>query len=160
YVVIVQPGTSNAPIFLMHMVMTMAPVKVKDTVEDVKIYQPYVTVKKFVQSKPGDPPPPPQKPELREDGPAFAMMKGYIFLGSRKAIKDCIQRAHGKGDGESLAKSKAFQDARKKFGNEPGLFAYGEMSAMMTFMKEMTKGSPPDLAQFMDEYTKFINPKA
>jgi hypothetical protein len=157
YVVIVQPGTSNAPTFLMRMLMTMAPVKVKATVEDVKIYQPYRTVYKFGKGKPGDPPP---KPEMREDGPAFAMMKGYIFLGSPNAIKDCIQRAHGKGDGESLAKSQSFKDARKKFGNEPGLFAFGDMTAMMAFMKEMTKGSPPDVAQFMDEYSKFINAKA
>src|SRR5205085_3119382 len=37
WVAIVQPGTSNAPPFLMRTIMSMVPLKVKETVERVKL---------------------------------------------------------------------------------------------------------------------------
>jgi hypothetical protein len=159
YVFIVQPGTSNAPTALMRMTLTMAPVKAKETVEGVKIYRAYSRVyperKVGPDGKVGAPP-----PEVREHDPSLAMMKDYLLIGSHKAVKDCILRAKGKVEGDTLAQDKEFQAAQKKVGGEPGLFFYAKVSSLTDLLTQMTKGAPPEVTRILEAYVAAINPKA
>src|SRR5205807_1821755 len=123
FVFLIQPGTSNAPTFLLRMLTTLAPVKAKETVAGVKIYRAFSPVYTKPKVGPDGKVPPPQPPMSREHDPSFAMTKDYLFIGSHQAVKDCILRARGKGEGDSLATNKDFQAAQKKVGGEPGLFA-------------------------------------
>src|SRR5438477_218442 len=84
-------STAPAPAGLMRLITAMAPVKLKETVEGVKVYRAYSKMKAF--GPPGVPPPP---AKTVEHEPSLAMMPGYLFLGSHQAVKDCILRAKGK----------------------------------------------------------------
>jgi hypothetical protein len=132
FVAIVLPGESNAPGFGMRMFLasyrnsymnfdgknrtevrtSFEPV---GEVEGVRMYR---EVRQRIRDDG-------TKPEVRESGPAIAMMDSALLVGAPDAVKDVIRRAKGKSDEPSLASVETYQEASRQIGNEPGLFAYG-----------------------------------
>ena len=94
FVFIIEPGTSNVPDYLMRMLITVAPweLRIKETVDGVKIFRSYSTVQR--KAGPGGKAP---SPEVVEHDPSLAMMTDYLFIGSHQAVKDCILRAARRG---------------------------------------------------------------
>jgi hypothetical protein len=124
FAVVVLPGQSNVPAFMMRMFLSMERVRQVDTVEDVPLYRMYRLPFAFTAPALGKQEEKPGQPEMVEMGPVFARTEGLIVLGSSETVKDVIRRAKGKGKGMSLAEDKTFQEASKSMDNKPGLFAY------------------------------------
>jgi hypothetical protein len=162
WVAVVLTGTSQAPAFFMRTYLTMAPVRVIDKVAGVPVYRAYFPT--FERVPPpagagggrlptqGDP-----LAKLRYFGPAAAMAPGVVFLGTPEAVKDAVRRAKGKAEGDALSKSEAFQEASGRAGNEPGLFGYGNVAAMVKAMQAM---AGPAAEQINATVGKMLNFKA
>jgi len=150
FIVVVLPGDSNLPHFAARMFLTayshgdssfdgmkrtwstnaFEPV---EECEGVKIYR---LVSRTYEEEAGKPP---VKKSERIDPaiPAVAMTPEMILVGSVDVVKDAIGLAAGKSTKQSLAQSAAFQKVRNELGNEPGLFAYAEMSKSIKVFDNM-----------------------
>jgi hypothetical protein len=170
FVVIVLPGSSNAPGFLMRMFLTADQGRSTyfdgktriDTrhgfepvaeVEGVRVYR---EVRRRMQSPSGGAPDA-ATTQTQESGPALAMLSEALLLGSPDAVKDVIRRAKGQAQGPSLASLEAYRQASQQFGQEPGLFAFSNPRAILTAIEEagLGKGDRARLQLFQD----LVNPK-
>ncbi len=145
-VVMILPGESNGPAFLMRAFLTVEGVKQIGEVKGVKIYQQM----QHAATRPAERPAPREertRPEEREDRgerkaervshePAFAMLPGVLLIGTPDAVKDVIGRATGTVKGDSLADSKGYQETSKEIGGQPGPFAYVNLPAALDALEK------------------------
>jgi hypothetical protein len=165
FLVVVLPGKSYAPTFLARVFMTVDRVQPIAKVEGVTLYQHYwerddrFDDKGFRDEKDGPRQKEPRKPVRTMGGPAVAMTPTAVFIGTPDVVKDAIRRAKGKAEGESLAASELFQEARKEAASEPGLFVYANVPATMEMVEGLVKHERHG-QQVLAVISKLINPKA
>lgn len=63
-------------------------------------------------------------------GTDFVMLPDLIVFGSPSLVKDAVVLLKGRGNVPALAETKDFADASKAFGNEPGVFLFGDLSVL------------------------------
>lgn len=126
FVVVILPGKSFVPDFLMRMLLAMERFRPVDTVEGVKLQRHYFHA--FRQADDNN-------PKFIEVGPVIAQMPGLIAIGSKEAVKDVILRAKGKARGPVLAQEKSFQEASQHLGDKPGLFLFANPNNLVQIVK-------------------------
>ncbi len=171
FVVIVQPGDSHAPGFLMRLLMTTLASygssnfdgKIRTEMrggferigecEGVGLYR---TVSRHMQF--GDKGEPIGKPKIKTFGPAVARLPDAILIGSTDLVKDVIRRIKGKGNGPSLAELPAFQKASKDFQVKPGIVAFANPTGVMELLEKVDLGR--EGRQALEIAKAIVNPKA
>ncbi len=120
----------------------------------------HVHLSEVVQLQPGGGVPKPGGP--RGPSVCFAMMPDVLLAGSHKEVKDAIGRAKagkGKAKGGALSVSEDFHLAREQVGNKPGLFAYGDMAAILDCVERNAPFGKDERVIF-NAIVDAINPKA
>jgi hypothetical protein len=143
-VLMILPGESNGPGFLMRAFLTVEGVKQIGEVEGVKLYQ-HVG---FSATQPAEPPREERRQrEEREErqavrhshDPVFAMMPDLLLIGSADAVKDVIRQAKGKVKAAALASADNFKAINNSIGSGPGAFAYLNLPDLLAAIE---KGCP------------------
>jgi hypothetical protein len=125
FVVLVLPGTSNAPGFVMRALMMMEEVGRLDEVEGVTVYR-------QVRLRTRRPQRDAQPVLVREQtGPAFAMLPTALLVGSPNAVKAVIRQIKGKNADGSLASVPTFQKAIQELALKPGIFSYANLPVLL-----------------------------
>jgi hypothetical protein len=73
-------------------------------------------------------------------GTDYVMLPDLIAFGAPSLVKDAVVLHKGRGNVLALADSKDFADASKTFGNEPGVFFFGDLSILE---KQLGEGQLP-----------------
>lgn len=175
FVVIMLPGESNAPSFLLRAFITASHSSYgssngKERVESRTAFEPagevegvrlYRQVERRTKTLFG-----PDgaagvagKPEVRTHGPALAFLPGALLIGSTGLVKDTIHRIKSKNTDGSLAGVKAFQEADKELGVKSGLFLYADPSGVVDLIDREAPLAPRERERF-HVVKGLVNPKA
>jgi hypothetical protein len=120
FIVVGLPGESQLPRLAFRALLTLERIKPAGTVEGVPLYRP------FSQGR---------EREVREVGPAFAMMPEALLIGSPKNVREVIERIKGKSRPAALASEDTFRELSQQLGDAPGLFAYANIPAILDFVR-------------------------
>ncbi len=99
------------------------------------------------------------QPKIVLIGPAYAMAKGALLVGTPELVKGAILRLKGKGPKTSLASLKSYQQAQKELGGKPGIFAFGNTLEIMESLEDLP-GLGAQEKIIMGVVTELVNPKA
>jgi hypothetical protein len=153
FVAVILPGESNAPGFLMRLILATS--ATRSTTSDGKgrtevrtSFEPVgevggVRLYRQVERRltgPAAPGGPEGKPEVRQRGPACAMLPGALLVGSPDAVRDVIRRAQGAVKEPSLASVETYQEASRQLGREPGLFVWSDPAALLDAVEKAGLG--------------------
>ncbi len=98
------------------------------------------------------------KEEVRTEGPVLAMMPEALIVGSTVHVKEVIGRIKGKVQGPSLAGTPAYKDANQAMGERAGLFAFGDVKAILGIVDQIPMR--PDEREAFAKVKQLVNPAA
>jgi hypothetical protein len=97
------------------------------------------------------------KEEVREQGPALAMLPDALVVGSVERVKEVIGLAKG-AQTKPLSSTRAYQEANKAMGDRPGIFSLGDTQALLAMLEQIPMR--PDEKEVLATIKKLINPAA
>jgi hypothetical protein len=128
--------------------------------EGVQVYRAVTRRSTTTAGRNGQPATTTTDPAAWQSGPALARLpSGVILVGTAERVKDVIRRAKGDADRRQapLSSHKTYREAVKQLGDRPGLYWYGNPSALLTVFDQAV---PPREKDMYFAFKDLLNPAA
>jgi hypothetical protein len=174
YVAVILPGESNLPALFMRGLLAFTSnsnasfggpnqqrtrgTSAFEPIGECEGVQLYRTVKRTIriQVGPDGREGPPSKPEIKQVGPACALMPNALLVGSINQVKNVIRRLKGQSNEPSLAGDAKFQETMKQLGKS-SCYMYVNQAAALDVVRQ----APINMAEraIFEMVSKVVNPK-